>query len=189
MLAREMSSGERDADLENARARTLAALEILRTEDEIDAAEYERRVSVARGARSARELFALQTAPSTPVLAPRGQPHPEDEHGAVVAVLTGVRRSGAWEPPETLRVLNVLGGVHLDFREAELLEGVTEVVVTTILGGVHIVAPPGAHVSSDGIAVLGDFAHCAHRSPHADAPTLRVQGISVLGGVTVKIKS
>lgn len=55
--------------------------------------------------------------------------------------------------------------------------------------GVHIVAPPGADVSSDGFAVLGDFAHAAHRSPHPDAPVLRIRGISLLGGVTVKIKS
>ena len=56
-------------------------------------------------------------------------------------------------------------------------------------GGVDIVVPPGADVQSDGVAVMGEFSHLAHRSPHADAPVLRIRGFSLMGGVTVKVKS
>ena len=180
----------RSADLEDARARTLAELELLRAERELDAPEYERRVGLARVARSTGELAALGEAPVLPSPARFREPAElEDEQGSVVAVLTGVNRKGGWEPPETLRVLSVMGGVHLDFRQAELLEGVTEVVVTAIMGGVDIIVPPGADVQSNGFALMGEFAHVSHRSPHADSPALRIRGFSLMGGVTVKIKS
>lgn len=186
-----MGSRGRDAGLEDARARALAELEVLRAEREIDGSEYDRRVALAQRARSTPELQALCGVAEPPDVRPRDDviPHPADERGSVVAILTGVRRSGAWEPPETLQVLNVLGGVNLDFREAELLEGVTEVIVTAILGGVNIVAPPGADVHSDGFALMGEFTHLAHRSPHPDSPVLRIRGFTLMGGVSVKIRS
>ena len=185
-----MSRKEPDLDLEDARARTIAELEVLRAGREIDASEYEQRVALAQRARSTPELQALNDLESVPAVAQAAElAHPADEQGSVVAILTGVQRQGAWEPPETLRVLSVLGGVNLDFRKAELLEGVTEVVVTAILGGVNIIAPPGADVQSDGFALMGEFTHLAHRSPHPDSPVLRIRGFSLMGGVSVKVKS
>jgi hypothetical protein len=111
-----------------------------------------------------------------------------DEHGSIVAIMTGARRTGTWEPPESLHVYGIMGGVDLDFREAEFFDGVTEVVVVAVMGGVNIVAPRGADVDSNGFALVGDFTHLTHRSPHADAPTLRIRGFSLMGGVKVKVK-
>jgi hypothetical protein len=185
-----MSRREHDAELEDARARAIAELEVLHAGREIDAPEYERKVALAKRARSTPELDALDVPESTPAVGSSAElAHPADERGSVVAILTGARRTGAWEPPGNLSVLNVLGGVRLDFREAELLEGVTEVVVTAILGGVEIIAPPGANVQSDGLALMGEFTHLAHRSPHPQSPLLRIRGFSLMGGVKVKIKS
>ena len=185
-----MSRKERDPKLEDARARTIAELEVLRAGREIDASEYEQRMAVAQRARSTPELQALDDVESVPAVAPAAKlAHSADERGSVVAILTGVRRQDAWEPPETLRVLSVLGGVDLDFRKAELLEGVTEVIVTAILGGVNIIVPPGADVQSDGFALMGEFTHVAHRSPHPDSPVLRIRGFSLMGGVSVKVKA
>jgi hypothetical protein len=174
-----MSRREHDAELEDARARAIAELEVLHAGREIDAPEYE-----------PPELDALDVPESTPTVGSSAElAHPADEHGSVFAILTGVRRTGAWEPPENLSVLNMLGSVRLDFREAELLEGATEVVVTAILGGVEIIAPPGANVQSDGFALMGEFTHVGHRSPHPQSPLLRIRGFSLMGGVKVKIKS
>jgi hypothetical protein len=113
---------------------------------------------------------------------------PADEQGTILAILSGARRRGVWEPPERLRVLSLMGGVELDFREAEFLDGVTEVVILAVMGGVAIVAPPGVDVEADGVGLMGDFTHVTHRSPHPDSPVLRVRGFSLMGGVSVKIK-
>ena len=114
---------------------------------------------------------------------------PSDEQGTILAVLSGARRKGAWEPPERLRVLSLMGGVELDFRQAEFLDGVTEVVVLAVMGGVSVVAPPGVDVEADGVGFMGEFTHLTHRSPHPDPPVLRIRGFSLMGGVSVKIKS
>ncbi|MEN8182293.1 MAG: LiaF domain-containing protein [Myxococcota bacterium] len=177
-------------ELEDVRARTLAELELQRVEHELDAPEYERRVDLARRARSETELEALRPTPSLPAAPPlRELVSADEERDSVVAILTGANRKGSWEPPQTLRVLSVMGGVNLDFRQAELLDGVTEVEVTAIMGGVDIIVPPGADVHSNGFALMGEFTHLSHRSPHPDSPALRIRGFSLMGGVTVKVKS
>jgi hypothetical protein len=108
-----MSRKERDAELEDARARAIAELEVLRAGREIDASEYEQRMAVARRARSTPELQALDELESVPAVARSAEvAHTADERGSVVAILTSVQRKGAWEPPETLSVLSVLGGVR-----------------------------------------------------------------------------
>jgi hypothetical protein len=122
-------------------------------------------------------------------VAPRAiEPGASDEQGTILAILSGTRRKGVWEPPERLRVLSLMGGVELDFREAEFLDGVTEVVVLAVMGGVAIVAPPGVDVEADGVGFMGDFTHLTHRSPHPDSPVLRIRGFSLMGGVSVKVK-
>jgi hypothetical protein len=131
---------------------------------------------------TARESHPVATRASGSVL------EPSDEQGTILAIMSGARRKGVWEPPERLRVLSLMGGVELDFREAEFLDGMTEVVVLAVMGGVSIVAPPGVDVEADGVGLMGEFTHLVHRSPHADSPVLRVRGFSLMGGVSVKIK-
>jgi hypothetical protein len=114
---------------------------------------------------------------------------PADEQGTILALMSGARRRGVWEPPENLRVLSLMGGVELDFREAEFLDGVTEVVILAVMGGVSVVAPPGVDVEADGVGFMGEFTHLTHRSPHPDSPVLRIRGFSLRGGVSVNIKS
>ena len=70
---------------------------------------------------------------------------PEEESGTVVAFLGGSTRKGSWEPPALLRVLAFMGGVELDFREADLLEGETvleildpERVLGLVMNGTHV---------------------------------------------------
>ena len=138
-----------------------------------------------------RTLDGLGPQESHPVATRASDPalEPADEQGTILAVLSGARRRGVWEPPERLRVLSLMGGVELDFREAEFLDGVTEVVILAVMGGVAIVAPPGVDVEADGVGLMGEFTHVTHRSPHPDSPVLRVRGFSLMGGVSVKVKS
>jgi hypothetical protein len=138
-----------------------------------------------------RTLEGLGPRESHPVvpLASGSALEPSDEQGTILAIMSGARRRGVWEPPECLRVLSLMGGIELDFREAEFLDGVTEVVVLAVMGGVAILAPPGVDVEADGVGFMGEFTHVTHRSPHSDSPVLRIRGFSLMGGVSVKIKS
>lgn len=106
----------------------------------------------------------------------------------MVAVLGGSSRKGSWEPPARLRVLALMGGVELDFREADLLEGDTEVEVLALMGGVQITVPPDVDVQASGIGFLGGFSSASSQAAEPDAPRLKISGWAVLGGVDVKVK-
>ena len=50
--------------------------------------------------------------------------------------------------------------------------------------------PPGLNVESDGVAIMGGFAHQedTSRNPDPDAPILRLKGLAIMGGVDVSIR-
>ena len=106
----------------------------------------------------------------------------------MVAILGGASRKGSWEPPARLQVLALMGGVELDFREADLLEGETVVEVLAVMGGVNIVVPPDIDVRASGVGFLGGFGSLSSQAKDADAPLLRIKGLAVMGGVEVRVK-
>ena len=89
--------------------------------------------------------------PSTLETPPPGAVVPEsyEDVGRVIAVLGGSSRKGSWEPPARLRVPALMGGVELDFREANLLEGETVVDVLAVMGGVTITLAVMKRASSE----------------------------------------
>jgi hypothetical protein len=108
----------------------------------------------------------------------------------VIAVLGGTGRKGRWSPARNNFVISVMGGAELDFREAILPPGVTEVQIYTVWGGVEIVVPPDLHVESHGFALMGGFEHAAEGAvaPGPGAPTLRITGFAVMGGVDISVR-
>ncbi len=129
---------------------------------------------------------------SDPDLAPRA-PLPADQisdHSFVVGVMGAGGRSGAWIPAKNNWALGVMGGCELDFRDAQLGPGVTEVRVLAFIGGIEVVAPPDVRVECSGIGIMGGFGIGSQYRPPADpdAPTIRVTGLAVMGGAGVTIR-
>lgn len=112
------------------------------------------------------------------------------EQKRVTAILGGVDRKGQWVVPRKLTVTAVMGGVSLDFREAIIGPGVTEVKVRAIMGGVEMLVPPNVAVEAEGIAFLGGFedVHRAPATPDPDRPLLRISGLAVMGGFDVRTR-
>jgi hypothetical protein len=108
----------------------------------------------------------------------------------MVAVLGGVERKGAWRVPKKGRVIAVMGGADLDFREAILPPGVTELRIVAIMGGADIVVPPDLAVECDGWAVLGgwDDKSRAPAVPDLSKPLLRITGYCLLGGFDIETR-
>jgi hypothetical protein len=112
------------------------------------------------------------------------------ERQVILAVMGGAERKGAWTPPKHLHVLTVMGGAHLDFREARFSPGVTDVTCFVLMGGVEIVVPPGVHVELNGFALMGGFGQSGGRELPSDpnAPVLRIGGVAVMGGVDLQVR-
>lgn len=110
-------------------------------------------------------------------------------HDLVLAVLSGVKRSGRWTPPRHVHAVAVMGGAELDFREARFPEGETTVNVLAVMGGVDIVVPPGLRVECSGIPLMGGFERLDQDGdPEVGAgAVLRIRGVACMGGVDVRV--
>lgn len=105
------------------------------------------------------------------------------------AIMGGTRRAGRWTPPQSLAAVAIMGGVELDFRDAVFASDVVEVNCFAFWGGVDITVPPDVNVDTRGFAVLGGFEQAADIDTDAgpDAPTIRITGMALMGGVDVKV--
>ena len=121
---------------------------------------------------------------SAGTVAPVGAPQ------RMIAVFSGVSRKGVWKMPQEIESVNVFGGTELDLREAVLPGKEVRIRSFCILGGMEVIVPPEMHVIDNGIAFLGgrETPPDTEQSASPDAPVLRLSGISVLGGMSVRRK-
>jgi hypothetical protein len=184
--------------LRDERERTIAALSDFFAQGELDVGEFERRLTLAHRATSMAELTELladapeRKAEAVPAQATIAMVKADGIRPKqwVVAFLGGARRGGTWACARKLRVVAVMGGVELDFREARLGPGVTEVWVVAMMGGVQIIVPPELAVEVDGLGLMGGFDAIDRTPPVPDPerPMLSVRGFALMGGVEVKTR-
>jgi len=195
-------------NVEVARQRAIDDLCERFAQDLIPVDEFERRVDLAHLATTRADLDALlsdlprpQNLPATVPgeegtgrqIAPRPRTQVSGRAKArdvLIGMFGGSKRSGRWTPGEKIIAVGVMGGVELDFRDAILSPDVTEITAVAVMGGVEIIVPPGVHVDTGGLAIMGGFEHKGDESiePPPDAPVIRVNGIALMGGVEVKTR-
>jgi hypothetical protein len=112
------------------------------------------------------------------------------DNQVLVAVMGGVERRGRWIPARRNNILACMGGAELDFREAQLGPGTTEVTIAAVMGGVSIIVPPGMAIDMGGVAIMGAFAHMSTGAtqPQPNAPLLKINGFVLMGGVEVYVR-
>ncbi len=187
------------------RERTVDALCEHFANDVFKVEEFERRVDVAHRAETLEELreilldlpsgdlpIRVEDASNLPMV--RAEPSVPasrvKDQDTIVAVLSMSQRKGRWIPARRSTVVAVVGSVELDYREALLGPGVTEVKAVAVVGSVEILVPPGLFVECEGMAVLGNIEHEDDIPVQVDpdAPWLRIRGVAVLGNVEVRVR-
>lgn len=192
--------------LKERRTRVVASLSHAFAYNKLDVDELDRRLEAAHRAMTVAELDALvldveplpeSRALSTVTVRSLSQPQPvrsaleRPERQSMMSVMGGVERSGRWMVPTRMSVQCLMGGVSLDFREADIAPGVTELSVYCMMGGVEVIVPPHINVEVAGSAIMGGFDQ-AH--PGSDAmsiepvATLRITGVAFCGGVGVETR-
>lgn len=169
--------------------------------DHLEMRELERRLDLAYAAKGLDELEALES--DLPALAetvlPDSPPLPQPPVGPVVdttrplrerefigAVMGGTERKGPWTPARQITALAVMGGLELDFRDATFATPVTTVTVFSLMGGADIIVPPGVHVESSGLAIMGAWERAEPGGqPSPNAPVIRVNGFAMMGAVEI----
>lgn len=187
-----------DAD----RDRVAAVLSNALAEGRLTAEEHSERLDAIYAARTQAEIAPIVSdlpGGSTALVASGGQLLPAGSAGAIttrgkrarmLALVSGVRRRGAWQVPERMQATTVLGGVDLDLRQAILPPGEISLRAVCVLGGVDIVVPPEMRVIDDGWAIVGGI-EVPPETPESsaqDAPVLRITGLAILGGISIKRK-
>lgn len=167
--------------------------------DNLTVEEFEMRLDSAYAASTMEQLKGLLA--GLPVLAsqadaagiPSVQRAPAEsvrEHGFQIAIMGGYEKKGEWTPPRKLQSLAIMGGAGLDFREARMPPGVTEVNILAIMGGAEILVPPGLAVETHGFGFMGGFEGVdqAGVDTDPDAPRLVIRGLAIMGGVEVTVR-
>lgn len=117
-----------------------------------------------------------------------GAVEPRGKRARLVALFGGITRKGRWHVPADMEAITVFGGAEFDLRQAILPPGGARMRTICALGGVEIIVPPELHVIDDGWAILGgrEIPADTAESARPDAPVLRLTGITILGGISVR---
>jgi hypothetical protein len=105
-----------------------------------------------------------------------------------LAILSGSRRKGTWVVPPVYTAVAFLGGVDMDLREARFSQREVKIRAYAILGGVNIVVPEDIEVDVGGVGIMGEFDHKETGTGVPNAPRLRISGLAIMGGVSVRRK-
>ena len=195
------SSGLPAVPLQSRREATIAALCEHFSKDNLTIDEFERRLDLAHSVQTVpdlnnllRDLPVLATPPATAAATSAGaQPqvatHARDQQH-MIAIMGGVDKRGVWQPAAKTYCYNLMGGCSLDFREALLPPGETELTIIAVMGGAEIIVPPGLRVDCDAIAIMGGIDHPAEGGPiDPHAPVLKINGFLLMGGVEITVRN
>lgn len=183
-----------DAD----RERIAQVLHKATAEGRLDIHELDERLAAVYAAKTYGEL-----APITADLVLSGLPQPPvvpQYQGAVdtrvggdpgssvsVAFWSGINRRGQWVVPRLHNAVAIMGGIEIDLTHARFAEQEVTISCFAFWGGVEIRVPHDINVKVDGFGFMGAFEDRAPSRPYIPgAPTVRITGLAIMGGVEVK---
>jgi hypothetical protein len=182
--------------LESRRDQVVSTLAAHFAADRLTMDQLERRMDVAQRASTPAELDALladlpgveEPAPAATIR--RADPDTVRNHQVLAAVMGGVERKGHWTPARKTLVVTFMGGAEIDLREASFPPGEIEIAILAVWGGVEIIAPPEIRIDMGGLAIMGAFTQDRGyvQDPGPGAPTVRVTGLALMGGVDVMVR-
>ena len=163
----------------------------------LDIDVYEKRMEIAVNTASKRELLSLiedlpaptetnkQSSSFDMILLNLGE---IKDYDVTLALLSGATRKGLWYPPKRMKVVAIMGGVDLDYSQAQIPPGVSNIDIFALMGGVNIFVPEGVNVEVTGIPIMGGIDNRAASSGKLGAPTIKVNAITLMGGLDIKVK-
>ncbi|AKK03387.1 DUF1707 SHOCT-like domain-containing protein [Corynebacterium epidermidicanis] len=109
-----------------------------------------------------------------------------DGESMSIGILSEHKREGIWTIAKSHTSIAVLGDNVLDLTAARFADRDLTINVCAVLGEVKIIVPDDVHLTAPGFALLGEFTAKNAGVAPAGAPTIRVQGLALLGAVTVE---
>ncbi len=111
----------------------------------------------------------------------------ESDEVGLVAIFDGIDLKSQAKAFRGGSALAWFGGIDVDLREAELAPDAS-LRLHALFGGIAVKVPPGWNVEKDLKALMGGVdARGLENDP--DAPTLKIEGMAVFGGIAVGAKA
>lgn len=152
--------------------------------------DYEDRLAKAYAATTYQELDRLRADLPDSVVNPRrgGKPNPAPST-LLLALMSGFERRGRWNVPKKLTTVTFWGSGVLDLRYADFTSTEVEIHAYSIMGMQNILLPPEVNVEICGHGVMGAFDRKVLGEGTPGAPTVKISGFSLWGGVRIKRKA
>ena len=152
--------------------------------------EYEDRLTKAYAAQTYEELDVLRSDLLGSSISSRDSgPAKPAPSMLLLAIMSAFERRGRWNVPKKLTTFALWGGGVIDLRYADFTSTEVDIHATSIMGGQTILLPPEVNVEINGRGVMGGFEHHVPLEGTPGAPTVRIHGFSLWGGVGIKRKN
>ena len=152
--------------------------------------DYEDRLTRAYAATTYKELDQLRAdLLGSPVNPRRGGSVNPAPSTLLLALMSGFERRGRWNVPKKLTTFTLCGSGVLDLRYADFTSTEVEIHAYSIMGLQNILLPPEVNVEVKGRGVMGNFDHDVLGQGTPGAPTVKIRGFSLWGGVGIKRKA
>jgi hypothetical protein len=168
-------------------------------EGRLDLEELEQRLEAAYAAKVYADLVPIVADlpgshlpampgahPPVPARAAGGTPA---RHESSIAFMGGTTRSGVWEVGARHTAFAMWGGVDIDLRQAVFTAPETVIYANAIWAGIDVIVNAHTNVIVEGVGIMGAFDQARDKvEPQVgpDSPTVRVKGVALMAGVTVK---
>lgn len=183
-----------DAD----RERTADVLRAAAGEGRLTFEELDERLHAAYGAVTRHDLEGLVTdvvVPdghrdhlTAPVSGSKRVPVRRGEGGSrwLLAIMSGLERSGRWRLGRRCDVINLMGGSELDLNDVELADDQVQLTVWSVMGGGDIRVPDHMNVRISDLALMGgNSIRLGEAEPDPGGPVLHLRLVSIMGGTDV----
>ena len=152
--------------------------------------DYEERLTRAYAAKTYEELEELRAdLPGSAVSPRRGGKQNPAPSTLLLALMSGFERRGRWNVPKKLTTFTFWGSGVLDLRYADFTSTEVDIHAVSIMSAQNIVLPPEVNVEIRGRGVMGGFDRKIVGDGTPGAPTVKIRGFSLWGGVGIKRKA
>jgi Domain of unknown function (DUF1707) len=157
---------------------------------QLQMSDYEDRLTRAYAAKTFDELDRLRSDLLGSSLSPRRADSPKPAPSTLLlAIMSAFERRGRWNVPKKLTTFALWGGGVIDLRYADFTSTEVDIRACSIMGGQTILLPPEVNVEISGHGVMGGFDHRVDGEGTPGAPTVRIRGFALWGGVGVRRKN
>jgi len=105
-----------------------------------------------------------------------------------ITIFGGNSRSGRWNVPKEIKMLNLFGAGEIDFTEAKFTHPSVRIKMLTLFGGASIYVREDINTVSKIISIFGGTDNSAPSNGSSHAPVVIVEGLVMFGGAEIKIK-